>query len=133
LQEPATTWHFRAWIEEWENDVRLKNDVVAEVRILEKYKNLVFYDPDEKCNYTISDKNLQFIKKRGDKGWYLIGVPHDSRLEEESFTLELAIELILKTKQADGVLIISPATEDAEVEAVAEVLEDGDDGQEESC
>ena len=37
---------FRAWVEDWENPLLKINDVIAEVRLLEKYKDLVFYDPD---------------------------------------------------------------------------------------
>ena len=29
------------------------NDVIAEVRLLEKYKDLVFYYPDNECVYTV--------------------------------------------------------------------------------
>ena len=47
---------FRAWIEEWEEDLLKKNDIIAEVRLLEKYKDLVFYDPDNDCIYTVWDK-----------------------------------------------------------------------------
>ena len=101
-----------------------KNDLVVETRIIEKHKNLVFWDPDEKCNCTVFHKNMEFVKKRGEKGWHVIGIPHDARLEVESFTLELAIELMKDTDQANGVGIIGPAEEDAEVEAEAEAVED---------
>ena len=37
---------FRAWVEDWENPLLKINNVVEEVRLLEKYKDLVFYDPD---------------------------------------------------------------------------------------
>ena len=35
---------FRAWVEDWEKTLLKINDVIAEVRLLEKYKDLVFYD-----------------------------------------------------------------------------------------
>ena len=35
---------FRAWVEDWEKPLLKINDVIAEVRLLEKYKDLVFYD-----------------------------------------------------------------------------------------
>ena len=32
------------------------NNLIAEVRLLEKYKDLVFYDPDNECVYTVWKK-----------------------------------------------------------------------------
>ena len=40
---------FHAWVEEWEEELLKKNDVVAEAKLLDKYKDLVFIDPDNKC------------------------------------------------------------------------------------
>ena len=37
-----------------------KNDVVAEVRLLKKYKDLVFFDPDNEYMYTVWAKNLEW-------------------------------------------------------------------------
>ena len=37
---------FRAWVEYWEKPLLKINEVIAEVRLLEKYKDLVFYDPE---------------------------------------------------------------------------------------
>ena len=33
---------FRAWIEDWEQPLLKKNDIVAEIRLCEKYKGLTF-------------------------------------------------------------------------------------------
>ena len=34
LREPATDRVFRAWVEDWEMEIRFKNDSVAEARLL---------------------------------------------------------------------------------------------------
>ena len=51
---------FRAWVEDWEKPLLKINDDIAEVRLLEKYKDLVFYDPDNECSYTVWHKNLEW-------------------------------------------------------------------------
>ena len=50
---------FHAWIEDWEEPLLKKNDVIAEIRLLEKYKDLVFYDPGNECIYTVWARNLE--------------------------------------------------------------------------
>ncbi len=46
LKEPATEHVFGAWVEDWEVELRYKNDSIAEACLLQKYKGLVFVDPD---------------------------------------------------------------------------------------
>ena len=46
LKEPAVERIFRAWVKDWEEEARKKNDCVEEARLLTKYKGLVFNDPD---------------------------------------------------------------------------------------
>ena len=43
----------RAWVEGWEEPLLKTNNIIVEVRLFEKYKDLVFYDPDNKCVYTV--------------------------------------------------------------------------------
>ena len=45
-----------AWIEDWEKEDILDKDCVAKARLLEKYKNLVFYDPEDKITFTVNDE-----------------------------------------------------------------------------
>ena len=73
LKKPAIHRIFRAWIEDWEKDLLLQNDCVAEARLLEKYKDLVFYDIDNDKNCRVWDKNLVYycIKIQG---WGLMRV-----------------------------------------------------------
>ena len=103
LKEPATTRIFRAWVEDWEEELLRKNDCVAEARLLEKYKNLVFLDPHTKCTFTVESQNLQFRRGRKDGGWKLICEPNDDTQEVKPFDIPLANELIGYIPQADGV------------------------------
>ena len=41
LRERKVTRVFRAWVEDWEKEAIKSNDAVSEVRLLEKYKDLV--------------------------------------------------------------------------------------------
>ena len=52
---------FRACVEEWKAELLKKIDYVAEVRLLEKYKSWVFWDPDKKVNFTVHEDNLDGI------------------------------------------------------------------------
>ena len=74
LKKPANTRVFRVWLEDWEKECRKKNDPVAEATLLQKYKNLVFWDPDP-LNKTLRvyDENLEWRSGRGG-GWHPIGV-----------------------------------------------------------
>ena len=106
LKNQSPKRHFRAWIEEWEEDLLKKNDIIAEVRLLEKYKDLVFYDPDNDCIYTVWDKNLEWQRGRNG-GWCLIGCPMNNKLEDEPFTIgPMVIDMIADTDQNENVNII---------------------------
>ena len=65
LKTPTKKRVFNAWIETWEETLLDKNDVAAEIRLLEKYKNMVFYDPDNECMYTVHAENLGWQRGRG--------------------------------------------------------------------
>ena len=88
-----------------------KNDFFAEVQLLKKYKDLIFYDPDNDCNYTIHSKNLQFFTKQKERGWYMIGIPSNEDLDDELLAITLVNGMIAKTQQVDGVEIIHLDTE----------------------
>ena len=105
LKKPATQRIFRAWMEEWEIANIKNTDVVMEVRFLEKYKNLVFLDPDTKCYFTVAPENLEFHRGK-DKGWHVIGEPNDKEVELEAFPIAITNELIATTPQADGVEMV---------------------------
>jgi len=44
LRERKMTRVFRTWVEDWEKEAIKSNDAVAEVRWLQKYKDLVFVE-----------------------------------------------------------------------------------------
>jgi len=100
---------FRAWVEDWEEEARKKNDCVSEAQLLAKYKGLVFRDPDTQKLYYVCDQNMEFRRGKG-QGWYLIGVwvdnPDPGDEDLEPYTLELACELIAEYPQKDGVQVL---------------------------
>jgi hypothetical protein len=67
---------FRCWVEPWEEELCGMNDVVARTKLLEKYKDIVFYCPDDQITYTAYDQNLYWHKGRHN-GWCVLGVPPD--------------------------------------------------------
>ena len=109
LKKPASNRIFRAWMEDWEKEFLKKNDCVAEAALFEKYKNLVFYDPDTKSMFHIV--GMEFHTGRNG-GWHLVSESEKDDLDDEPFDIGLAIELIAGTKQADGVEIIMEQSED---------------------
>ena len=76
------------------------------MRFLEKYKDLVFYDPDNKCVYTVWQKNLEWQRGRNG-GWCLIVCPADDKLYDEPFSIgEMVISLIAKSVQDSNVDVL---------------------------
>ena len=67
LKEPAVERIFRAWVEDWEEEARKKNDCVEEARLLTKYKGLVFNDPDSGSTFSVWDRNMEFRRGRGNR------------------------------------------------------------------
>ena len=105
LKEPAVQRIFRAWVEDWEQDARKHNDVVAEARLLQKYRGLVFHDPDKDNGFCIYDQNMEFRRGRGN-GWFVLGVCSTNAVEDEGFLLEIACELIGGTPQKEGIQVM---------------------------
>ncbi len=73
LREPAVERIFRAWVEDWEEKARKKNDCVAKAQLLAKYKGLVFRDPNSETSFSIWEQNMEFCRGRGN-GWFLVAV-----------------------------------------------------------
>ena len=61
LKKPAAKHKFKAWIENWEEEARVNPDCM--IRLIEKYKNLKFFDPDNKRMCRIHDKQMKFLKE----------------------------------------------------------------------
>ena len=98
---------FRCWVEDWEKEARSKNDPVQEARLLQKYKDMRFYDLDNQVNYTIHPGNMEFQRGRGG-GWMAIAIPPDDcGLDDEPFEIgEMLMGMIVDTQQADNVTMI---------------------------
>ncbi len=61
LKEPAVQCIFHAWVEDWEEDARKKNDCVSEALLLQKQKGLVFHDPDTGNDFCIGTKTWSIV------------------------------------------------------------------------
>ena len=106
LKQPATIRIFRDWVEDWEKDLLKMNDCVVEAKILEKYKGLIFWDPDTEANFTVHEENFKFHRGKVG-GWHLIGNLSDESVEDEGFAIgEMIIGIIANTEQRSGVEII---------------------------
>jgi hypothetical protein len=95
LKEPEVQRAF-TWVEDWKEDARRMNDAVAEAHLIQKYKSLVFNDPDTGNTFLIYDQNMEFRQRRGN-GWFLLAESANdegNKEEMEAFLLELAYELI---------------------------------------
>ncbi len=51
---------FHAWVVDWEDEIRYKNDPVAEARLLQKYKGLAFSDPANNITYSAFEENMEY-------------------------------------------------------------------------
>ena len=78
-----------------------------EARILEKYKDLMFFDPDTGKTVKVWGRNLEFhrgSRRTGvEKGWGLVCINEES--EEEGWVLN-DIDLIGSHAQADEIEVI---------------------------
>ena len=89
---------------------------MADARLLEKYNNLVFFDPRYEDTYTVFKKILSSTGWTSGGiagGWALIlvGVDEDDN-EVGSGINKVVIGLIAKTAQAPGVELFYPESED---------------------
>ena len=73
LKKPTITKKFCAWLEDWEKDLIQVNDCVVEARLLEEYKDFLFFDPDTGKTYKVWGGNLEFYRGSQrtvvEKGW----------------------------------------------------------------
>ncbi len=83
---------------------------------INKYKDTTFYLPDTEETYHVDDNGIQFLSGRS-KGWNIYGNSHKPRVEEESLTPFLAVQLLQDTPQATGVKVERPllGSEDEEL------------------
>jgi hypothetical protein len=62
LNVPVPCQIFHAWVVNWENEVLKKRCPMAEVILPEKYKDILFFDPNNKIHYTVYSKNLEYMR-----------------------------------------------------------------------
>ena len=106
---------FKCWFEDWEKEALKKNDPVQESKLLQKYKDLIFFDPDNSVNFTIHPGNMEYQRGRNG-GWMVIGIPPDDvGLAEEPFQVgDMLIEMIADTDQADNITMVRMEEEEVE-------------------
>lgn len=123
LKESPITRIFRAYIEDWEDEAKRKEDAVNEAKLLEKYKGLNFIDHQNGgMVQTIWSKNLEWRRKNKTQGvdysgYYLISIGAD---DEEEYSWEINQNIcnyIASAKQAEGIKIVRKG----EAEVVVEV------------
>jgi hypothetical protein len=85
-------------------EARKKNDCVSETLLLQKYKGLVFRDPDSDNDFCIWERNMEFRCGRGN-GWFLLGICATTGVEDEGFLLELACDMT-DTPQREGIQVV---------------------------
>jgi hypothetical protein len=74
---------FRAYKEEWENIACVSKDPVQRRKLLEKYGGLMLWDVDNKVAKTIHPRELEWSKRRTDKGWQLIAITEKFDLDKD--------------------------------------------------
>ena len=123
LKEPQVLRIFKAWVEDWEGEIRIRNDaVLVEAQFLQKYQSLVFLDPDTEISFHVYQGNMEYRRGRGN-GWFVLAICSDDAVckedDMEAFSLEVACELIGTTEQTRGVRVVNllvPTEEEGEEE-----------------
>jgi hypothetical protein len=110
LKEPQVLRIFKAWVEDWEEEIRMRNDAVVEAQLLQKYQSLVFLDPDTDKTFHVYQGNMEYRRGRGN-GWFVLAISADDAGGEdenmEAFLLEVASDLIGSTEQTKGVRVVN--------------------------
>ncbi len=78
---------------------------MSEAFLLQKYKGLVFHDPNSGNDFCIWQQNMEFLWGRGN-GWFLLGVCAEDGVEDETFRLELGCEMIGETHPKNGIQVV---------------------------
>ncbi len=85
---------------------------MAEAWLLEKYKDLVFHDPNYNQTYSIIHNHMEYQRWR-DRRWWVVARPADQPIHEsnetndhEPYSLEVVCKLIPLTIQACGVRVV---------------------------
>ena len=73
LKEPRVLRIFKAWVEDWEGDIRMRNDAVVKAQLMQKYQSLVFLDPDTEKTFHVYQGNMEYRQGRGN-GWFVLAI-----------------------------------------------------------
>ena len=93
---------FKAWYEPWEKKSVKNKDVVAEAKLLAKYGDLKWLDPDSKQMMRADADSLEW--KRSLCGWGVISI-NETTGELETWAISLLPKLIGKTQQESHVQV----------------------------
>jgi hypothetical protein len=93
LKEPEGQRVFYAWVEDWEEDARRTNDAVAEARLIQKYKSLVFHYPNSGNIFSIYDQYMEFHQGKAMDGscWPCLPNIKETRKKWRQFCLNLHV------------------------------------------
>ncbi len=105
LKEPAITRTFVGWTKDWEKEKWKTDGAVNRVLFSNKYKDLRFILPDTGHMYYIRDEDIVFQRHYG---WVIYAQCDVPGVKEDEVTIFLAMTLIQKTPQADGVRVMHP-------------------------
>ena len=86
VHEDRETCHsriFNTCIYDWESDILITQDQENEQRLLQKYRNINFFDDEDNQTYVIAPENLEFKgPTRRNKQYCVVGQPLDWRGED---------------------------------------------------
>ena len=107
LKKKSAPRVFGTWLEDWKKPLIKHNDCISKARLLQKYKNLIFKDPDhEGVTWTVFGGHLEYQSRRAG-GWYVIAEQlEDSNKDEPFFVNDMLIGMIADTEQAEGVPVV---------------------------
>ena len=90
---------FNAWIEDWEWDMIMKNNIVAMTRLLQKYGALHWLDSDNDNRLLVAlvDDMQWSGRGQGMNGWCILGRMEDG--ETESWVIHYAIDEMAEYEQ----------------------------------
>jgi len=94
----------RCWVEDWEKECIKKNDAVAKMKLLQKYRGLTIEDPDHNMVFTLSSENMDWVRGRNG-GWHVVAEPaeydgtNDDVLEIYEINEESLMWMIINTEQ----------------------------------
>ncbi len=105
LKAPAISRTFVGWTNDWEKDKWKADRAVNRVLFCNKFKDLCFVLPDTGHMYYIHEEDIVFPRHYR---WVIYAQCDVPGVEEDEVTIFLAVTLIQKTPQDDGVNDMHP-------------------------